>query len=155
MTYDEAFEKLIGHEGGYVNHPDDPGGETKYGISKRAYPGEDIANLTLGRAKELYKRDYWGPAGCDAMPPAVKFQVFDMAVNSGVAQAIRTVQRAVGVLPDGKLGPVTLQALQSMPAERFAARFSGHRLAFMAQLPNWHSFSRGWALRIADNLLEV
>jgi lysozyme family protein len=155
MNFDQAFDKLIGHEGGYVNHPDDPGGETKYGISKRAYPGEDIARLTLERAKQIYLRDYWGPAGCDALPDAAKFQVFDMAVNSGVATAVKTVQRAVGVNADGKLGPVTLQAIQSMPAPRLVARFNGHRLAFMAQLNTWPSFSRGWALRIAENLLEA
>jgi lysozyme family protein len=65
MTFDEAFDVLIGHEGGYVNHPGDPGGETKFGISKRAYPALDIKALTLGQAKAIYRRDYWIPAGCD------------------------------------------------------------------------------------------
>ena len=155
MNFDDAFAKLIGHEGGYTNNSADPGGETKFGISKRAYPGEDIACLTLERAKEIYRRDYWGPAGCDAVPDAAKFQVFDMAVNSGVRQTIKTVQRAVGESEDGVLGPHTLQALQSMPAARFVARFNATRLAFMAGLPTWPTFGRGWALRIADNLLEV
>jgi lysozyme family protein len=79
MTFDEAFELLIGHEGGYVNNPNDPGGETKYGISRRQYPGEDIANMTLERAKTIAKRDFWGPAGCDVVPDAVKFDLFDTA----------------------------------------------------------------------------
>lgn len=155
MIFDAAFERLIGHEGGYVNDPRDPGGETKYGISKRAYPGEDIAGMTLERARELYRRDYWSPAGCDAVPDGVKFDLFDMAVNSGVKTAIRTLQRAVGTDDDGVLGPVTLQAVQSMNPVRFVARFNGHRLQFMSSLATWPAFGRGWANRIAKNLIEV
>jgi len=155
MDFDAAFDRLIGHEGGYVNHPSDPGGETKYGISRRSYPGEDIAGLTLERAKLIYARDFWGPAGCDVVPDAAKFELFDMAVNSGVKAAVRNLQRAVGETDDGILGPRTLQAIQSMPAPRLVARFNGHRLAFMSSLPTWPAFGRGWARRIADNLKEA
>lgn len=155
MTFDEAFEKLLGHEGGYVDNRADPGGETKFGISKRAYPAEDIRNLTLDRAKLLYFRDYWGPAGCDALPPAMRLQVFDMAVNSGVRAAIKALQKAAGENVDGVLGPLTLLAVQSMPAPRLVARFNGARLALMADLPQWPSFGRGWARRIASNLAEA
>ena len=158
MDFDASFERLIGHEGGYVNDPRDPGGETRYGVSKRAYPGEDIANLTLERAKEIYRRDYWGPAGCDAVPDGVKFDLFDMAVNSGVKASVKTLQRAAG-LPeracDGVLGPQTLQAVQAMNSARAVARFNGARLAFMADLSTWPAFGRGWAKRIASNLLEA
>jgi lysozyme family protein len=152
MDFDQAFERLIGHEGGYVNNPKDPGGETKYGISRRSYPAEDIANLTLERAKAIYLRDYWGPAGCDAVPDGLKFDVFDAAVNSGVTTAIRLLQGAAGVAQDGIVGPLTLQALNSVPAPRLVARFNGFRLAFMAATPQWDTFGRGWARRIADNL---
>lgn len=155
MDFDAAFTLLIDREGGYINDRRDPGGETKYGISRARYPGEDIAGLTLARAKAIYARDYWGPAGCDAAPEPAKFQLFDMAVNSGVRAAIKTLQRAVGAAPDGVLGPLTLQALQSMPATRFVARFNGHRLAYMAGLSVWPAFGRGWALRIAHNLMEA
>lgn len=155
MNFDQAFEALIGHEGGYVDDRRDAGGQTKYGISKAAYPGEDIPNLTLERAKEIYARDYWGPAGCDAMPDAAKLQVFDMAVNSGVKTAIKTVQLAVDQRADGVLGPLTLQAVQSMPAPRFIARFNGQRLLLVADLASWPAFGRGWAKRIASNLLEA
>lgn len=152
MTFDQAFEKLLGHEGGFVDHPTDPGGRTKYGISQRAYPGEDIPDLTVERAKFLYRRDYWGPAGCDAVPDAVKFDLFDMAVNSGVRTAIKMLQRAVSETDDGVIGPRTLQAIQSMPAPRLVARFNGLRLEFMAGLTTWPAFGRGWARRIAANL---
>lgn len=153
MNFDDAFQALIGHEGGYVDDRRDAGGQTKYGISKAAYPGEDIPNLTLERAKQIYARDYWGPAGCDAVPDEAKLQVFDMAVNSGVKTAIKTMQLAVGSRADGVLGPNTLQAIQSMPPARFIARFNGQRLAFVADLASWPAFGRGWAKRIAANLL--
>lgn len=155
MDFDTAFSKLIGHEGGYSNNPLDPGGETKYGISKRAYPTENIAALTLDRAKALYLRDYWGPAGCDAMPDSAKFQVFDMAVNSGVHSTITTIQRVVSEVEDGILGPRTLRAVQSMPPSRFVARFNAERLLLMTDLKTWPEFGRGWAKRIAANLKEA
>ena len=155
MNFDEAFERLIGHEGGYVNDPADPGGETKFGVSRRAYPLENIKGMTLERAKVLYLRDYWGPAGCDAVPDAIKFDLFDMAVNSGVVPAVRTLQRAVGATPDGILGPKTLQAINSMPAPRLVARLNGYRLDLMTDLKTWPVFGRGWAKRVAANLKEA
>lgn len=155
MNFHDAFVRLIGHEGGYVNDPRDPGGETNYGISRRSYPGEDIAGMTLDRAKAIYLRDFWGPAGCAAVPDGVKFDLFDMAVNSGPVTAARTLQRAVGATPDGIIGPRTLQAINSMPAARASARFNGARLEFMASLPTWPAFGRGWARRIAANLMEA
>lgn len=155
MKFDDAFELLIGHEGGYVNNPRDPGGETKYGISKRSYPGEDIPNMTLARAKAIYLHDYWGAAGCDAVPDVIKADLFDAAVNSGVHAAIRMLQRACSADPDGILGPRTLMALQSMAPARLVARFNGSRLEFMASLATWPTFSRGWARRIASNLLQA
>jgi lysozyme family protein len=155
MTFDEAFKVLIGHEGGYVNHPDDPGGETKFGISRRAHPTENIAGMTLERAKEIYRRDYWGPAGCDAVPASLKFDLFDTAVNAPVREAIKMLQRAVGETPDGILGPRTLQAAQSMDPERLVARFNGWRLDYLNDLKTWPSFGRGWAQRVAENLKRV
>ena len=155
MNFDEAFERLIDIEKGYSNDPNDPGGETNLGISRSAYPHEDIAGMTLERAKALYLRDYWGPAGCDAVPPAIKFLLFDLAVNSGVKTAIRLLQRAVEARVDGDLGPRTLAAVNSMPAPRLVARLCGLRLALMASLPTWQRFGRGWTLRVVDCLLEA
>lgn len=152
MNFDDAFVTLIGHEGGYVNHPNDPGGETNFGISKRSYPGEDIKNMTLARAKEIYRRDFWGPAGCDAVPGPIKLDLFDMAVNSGVRQAIKTLQKAAKADQDGILGPKTLMAVQSMNQWHLISRFNGFRLDYMASLSNWPTFGRGWARRIADHL---
>lgn len=150
MNFDQAFKLLIGHEGGYVNDPQDPGGETKFGISKRSYPALDIANLTLEQAKEIYLRDYWAPAS--AAPDVIKFDLFDMAVNSGVETAVRMLQRAVGTGEDGVLGPITLQAANSMNPMRLALRFNAARLRFYTSLAIWPRFGKGWARRIAGNL---
>jgi lysozyme family protein len=155
MNFDQAFERLIGHEGGYTKGVGDPGGETKYGISKRSYPAEDIPSMTLERAKAIYFKDFWGPAGCDAVPDSIRFDLFDMAVNAGVMRAAKTLQAAVGETQDGIIGPRTLQAIQSMPAPRLIARFNGHRLEHMATLTNWPLHGRGWARRIAANLKEA
>ena len=154
MNFDTAFERLIGHEGGYVNHAKDPGGETKFGISKRSYPGENIKEMTLVRAKDIYQRDYWWKAGCDLVPDCVKFDLFDTAVNAGPGAAIRMLQKALGVTQDGVIGPKTMQAISSMDPERLDKRFNGHRLDHLNNLGTWPDFGRGWAQRIAENLMK-
>ena len=155
MNFDESFAKLISSEGGYVNHPSDPGGETQYGISKRSYPALDIKALTLADAKGIYKRDFWDRAQCDKLAPVLAFQVFDAAVNSGIGQSIRFLQRAVGVADDGSVGPMTLAAIQRRDSAELVARFNAERLEFMTKLTTWDTFSRGWARRIAANLREA
>jgi lysozyme family protein len=163
MNFDDAFTRLVDpqHEGGYVNDPADPGGETKYGISKRAYPGEDIAGLTLDRAKQLYARDYWGPAGCDGLPDLVKYEMFDLAVNTSApgkpATAIKLLQRAVGADEDGVMGPHTLMAAQTADPTRTLRRLEAARILYYAGLrPDlWARFGKGWAVRVANNMLEV
>jgi lysozyme family protein len=157
MNFDEAFVKLLQREGGYVNDPLDNGGETRFGISKRAYPGEDIAGMTLDRAAQLYRRDYWGPAGCDAVPDVLKFDLFDMAVNQGVKAAIQALQHACGEHEDGVLGPMTLQALQSAPPYRLLFRFDAARLVHYAELDDarWARFGRGLVRRVAANMTQA
>lgn len=155
MKFDLAFEFLIGHEGGYVNDPRDPGGETKFGVSKRAYPDENIAELTLTRAKELYKRDYWDKIDADNLPTHVRFAVFDAAVNAGVVTAIKFLQRTVKVLDDGKMGPKTMAAVRAADPYKVAAQFSGLRLQHMTSLQTFTTFGRGWARRIAENLINL
>src|SRR5574340_1348204 len=151
MDFDTAFSRLIDSEGGYVNDPKDPGGETKFGISKRSYPEVDIANLTLDGAKAIYLRDFWSPLG-DAHQ-AIKFQVFDFAVNSGIGTAIRKLQLAVGVADDGHWGPKSAAALAAMDLNDVLMRFAAQRLLFMTSLSTWDKFGKGWARRIAKDLL--
>lgn len=155
MNFDDSFVRLIGHEGGYVNDKRDRGQETKFGISSRAYPSVDIRALTLEEAKLIYLRDYWGPAGCDAVPDAIKFDLFDMAVNSGIRPAIKMLQRTVQTIEDGVLGPLTLQALNSMDKVRLAVHYNANRLSYYTVLSDWQVFGKGWARRIVSNLKEI
>lgn len=156
MTFDQVFDKLINHEGGYVFNPHDPGGETKFGISKRSYPHLDIHSLTLADAKTIYKRDFWDRAQCDKLHPDLAFELFDGAVNSGIGQSIRWLQRAVGVADDGVVGPLTLASInRENDTSAIRARYSGHRLDFMTRLSTWDVFGKGWARRIAFNLQSV
>jgi lysozyme family protein len=155
MTLDEAFDRLIGHEGGYVNNVRDPGGETKFGISKRSYPRVNIKTLTLEDAKAIYFRDYWQAVGADRLPRELAFDLFDTAVNAGVARAIMCLQKAAGIEADGIMGPSTVRAVKSFEPNRLVARFNGHRLDHMNDLPQWPSFARGWSQRIADNLISL
>ena len=156
MTFDQVFDKLINHEGGYIFNPHDPGGETKFGISKRSYPHLDIHSLTLADAKTIYKRDFWDRAQCDKMHPDLAFELFDGAVNSGIGQAIRWLQRAVGVADDGVVGPLTLASInRENDTSAIRARYNGHRLDFMTRLSTWDVFGKGWARRIAANLQSV
>ena len=155
MNFDIAFAKLIGHEGGYVHDRRDPGGETKFGISKRSYPALDIADLNVDDAKAIYKRDFWARAQCDRLHPDLAFQVFDGAVNSGIGNSIRWLQEAAGVAVDGVVGPLTLRKVGDMEPSIIIARYNGVRLKFMASLSTWDVFGRGWARRIAANLMEA
>lgn len=151
-AFDVAFDRLIGAEGGYVNDPADPGGETNWGISKRAYPTVDIKNLTRDAAKAIYRRDFWDRLNADQMYDGVAFQAFDFAVNSGIETAVRYLQRAVGVADDGHWGPMSRDAVSAMREADVIMRFAAERLDFMTKLTNWPVASRGWARRIAQNL---
>lgn len=161
MNFDQAFARLIGHEGGYVDDPNDPGGETKYGVSKRSYPGEDIPGMTLERAKEIYMRDFWGPAGCDALPNELKFEMFDLAVNTSAPRkpflAIKMLQEACGTYTDGILGPLTLLAVGAAPPARTLRRLQGLRLRYYASRPKHlrDNYLAGWVNRVAKNMLEL
>lgn len=151
LTFDDAFERLIDHEGGYVNDPDDPGGETKFGISKRSYPWVNIKDLSRDTAKAIYKKDFWAPLG-DEAHPAIKFQAFDFAVNSGIQTALRKLQSCIGVADDGHFGPVSRKALAAMPVSDVLFLYNSARLEFYAKLTTWDSYGRGWARRVAKNL---
>lgn len=150
MNFDDAFTRLLGHEGGYSNNPKDPGGETNWGISKRSYPDVDIKNLTIDQAKAIYLRDFWNPIG--NAHPAIKFQAFDFAVNSGIGTAIRKLQAAIGVADDGHWGPLSAARLAGFDVSDVLMLYLAERLDFMRKLSTWPTFSGGWAGRIAGNL---
>ncbi len=157
--FDRCFAETVGEEGGFSADPDDPGNwtggavgvgacrGTKFGISAAAYPGLDIASLTLEDAKAIYARDYWAPIQGDTLPPALAMLVFDAAVNDGIGTAARWLQAAVGVATDGMIGPTTLAAVAARTGELLAlcATFQAARLA---ALPDSPRFRAGWRLRI-------
>lgn len=150
--FDLFIDRILGHEGGYVNDPRDLGGETKFGISKRAYPNVNIASLSREQAIEIYRRDYWARIQGDILPDDVAFQVLDAAVNHGVGNSIRWLQRAVGVADDGQLGPVTLARVRSQAAVDVLLKFNAERLEFYTKLTTWPTYGKGWARRVAANL---
>ena len=156
MTFDEAFERLIKHEGGSVNHPDDPGGETNWGITLRTARAEDYTGtmraLTRAQAKEIYRTAYWGRARAEQYDPAIGFQVFDAAVNHGIGNAARFLQRAVGVADDGAIGAITVAAIRAMTVTDVLSRFQAERLDFYTKLSGWPSFGKGWVQRVVGNL---
>jgi len=159
MNFDQAFTKLIGHEGGYSNHPADKGGPTNFGVTEKVarangYMG-DMRDFTVAQSKVIYRKNYWDSIKADDLPPECRYDVFDGAVNSGVSQSTKWLQRALNVPADGILGNVTLTAARFIPGYITAARYNGYRLLFMTDLPNWDSFSEGWAKRIASNLKEA
>lgn len=152
MNFDEAFDRLMGHEGGYVNDANDPGGETKWGISKRSYPDLDIKSLTREDARGIYREDFWDRIHADELHDGVAFQLFDFAVNSGIETAVREYQRALGVAPDGYWGPKTQSASTVKTESDAIMLLNAARLDFMTRLKNWPHHGRGWARRIANNL---
>lgn len=142
-----AVEFVLAHEGGYVNHPSDPGGETKYGISKRSYPDLDIRNLSRDQAIAIYKRDYWDTSGAEKMPPGVGFLVFDHSVNAGRSSAIKLLQRAINVTADGALGPVTLKQANILTPRLTVIELTARRILWYAKLSTFPTFGTGWTRR--------
>lgn len=161
------FDQAVGFvlqeriEGGYVNDPRDPGGETNFGISKRSYPKRNIANLTRDQAIQIYRTDFWNAAGCEDMPPKLAIAAFDCAVNQGVTIAKRLIQKAVGVKADGIIGPVTKAAIARSDEHELVLEFISWRLRRYAFTANAATYMRGWSvrslkvLRFVDSELEA
>jgi len=151
-SFETAIEQVLAHEGGYVNHPNDPGGETKYGISRKAYPGLDIKNLTVEEAAEIYRRDFWEPIQGEAIQSQdVAANLLDYAVNAGVKRASRTIQLLTGAAQDGRIGPRTLEAINSQDGLNLNLRLSLSRVEFYTELAarrsEFRAFLVGWIRR--------
>lgn len=152
----EMIRRVLDREGGYVNHPKDPGGETNFGITKavaraHGYTGS-MRELPKSTAIEIYYKSYWLKNKCDMMPLGVAFQFFDACVNHGGANAAKMLQRAVGVTDDGIIGERTLRAIENEYENDIAIAFNAERLKFYANLKTFPTFGRGWVRRVADNL---
>lgn len=164
MNYDEAFARVIGHEGKFQNDPNDRGNwttgiigtgqlkGTKFGISAMSYPDEDIENLTLERAKFLYHRDFWLRVSGDVLHAALVYQLFDAAINHGIGNAVRILQRAAGVADDGGMGPITHAAVKARGTDDMLKLFCAKRLRFFTSLSTFSRYGEGWTNRVAGNL---
>lgn len=154
-NFDRAFEDLLGNEGGYSNDPRDPGGETIWGITVRVarengYDGE-MRNMSIEIAKRIYRRKYWVPE-LDQLNYSIAFQLFDAVVNSGFNGPIRWLQRTVGAVDDGVLGPKTLELVNQADPLKVVIGFNVERLTFYTNLVTWDAFGRGWTRRVINNL---
>lgn len=156
MNFDQAFHRLLGHEGAHSNHPSDPGGETMWGVTIKVarahgYNGP-MAELPVNTAKAIYRDLYWDAVRADEMPAAVRYPLFDAAVNSGVRQSVKWLQSAIGASADGAIGPQTMRLVNEANPDQVVRKMVGERLRFMASLSTWPAFSRGWTRRLADIL---
>lgn len=157
-VFDRALAVILHHEGGYVNHPQDPGGRTNLGVTQRVWEAwvgrrvteADMRALTPALVAPLYRKEYWDACRCDDMPPAVALVVFDMAVNAGVHRASVIIQRVVGVSDDGRIGPATLAAVNGRPARTTVTAYSEARRVFYRGLRTFATFGRGWLRRTAE-----
>ncbi len=157
-TFPAALALVLAHEGGYVDHPLDPGGATNMGITRATlagWRGRPVAKaevMALGRAEAaaIYRARYWNAVQADELPAGVDLVVFDAAVNSGPARAMRWLQQAMGLPPDGVMGPMTLDRARAADAADTIRAFGRLRLAFLARLTTWRAFGRGWSRRVRE-----
>lgn len=155
-----ALRAVLVHEGGFSNHPADPGGATMQGIIQSVYNDfrrvqglavQPVKMLTPAERDEIYKKRYWDLIKGDQLPAGVDYVVFDGCVNSGAAQSTKWLQRAVGVPADGVIGPQTLAAVAAYPDyDRLIADILARRLAMLQNLKTWKTFGKGWGRRVAE-----
>lgn len=165
MNFEIAFQRLIGHEGGYSNDRNDPGNwtsgkvglgkllGTKFGLAANTYPNLDIKNLTIDQAKLIYKKDWWDKLGADQLHPAIVYQLWDFAINAGKSRAIKELQQVAGVPDDGIIGPKTITAVKVMEVNDVLLILAAERLKFYTSLSTWDRYGKGWTNRVAENLI--
>jgi len=163
-NFNRAVTATLKYEGGYVNHPSDPGGATNLGVTIATFrryikPSGTIADLkalTVDQAKTVYRRQYWDAVSGAELPDGVDFAVFDFGVNSGTSRAIKYLQRIVGVAQDGRIGPATLKAVRAIPHAKLIHDICDERLAFMKRAKDkkgrllWPTFKNGWSSRMVE-----
>jgi lysozyme family protein len=157
-TYDEALRRLLAHEGGYTNHPSDPGGPTNFGITIHDYrkyvkpnaTATDVRAMIIVEAKAIYRAKYWNAQRCDELPAGVDYSVFDYGVNSGIGRSGKVLRRVVG-LPDTThvVTDEVLRAVARRDPKAIVIAINDERLAFLKRLKTWPVFGRGWGTRVA------
>ena len=157
-NWDDSFAAVLKHEGGFVNHPKDPGGMTNLGVTKAAWEGyvgktvdeAFMRSLTPEVVKPFYKAMYWDKIKGDQLPAGVDYAAYDLAVNSGVGRAAKYLQQIAGVTVDGALGPKSMGAIRECDPEQMVEALCDMRLDFLKRLPTFDTFGKGWSIRVAD-----
>jgi lysozyme family protein len=161
-NFSKCLDMLLHHEGGFVNHPDDPGGMTNLGVTKAVYEKYIKRNATEAEMRALtkidvspiYRSNYWDRGHCDDLPSGVDWSVFDWGVNSGMGRAAKALQRVVGVTADGAIGPMTIKATHDMKPQDVIVKMHSSRQTFYESLTTFKTFGRGWSRR-NDETLEA
>jgi lysozyme family protein len=156
-NFAEALQKVLAHEGGFSDHPLDPGGMTNLGVTRRVWEEwtghpvtvRQMTDLTPVKVAPMYRRKYWDKVRGDELPAGIDLVVFDAAVNSGPGRAAKWLQACVGVDVDGDIGPKTLAAVNAFDATQLINDYGRRRLSFLLDLPTWGTFGKGWTARIA------
>jgi hypothetical protein len=153
--FDEIIEVVLEHEGGYVNDPKDPGGETNFGIAKRSNPDVDIKNLTKAEATLIYKTKYWDKNKVESLPEELWHIYFDMCVNMGRSRAVKILQQSAvnrgrNIKVDGGLGPNTIKALKGVELERVRAFRVRYYVELVNKKPDLEKFYFGWFRRALE-----
>ena len=155
----KSLEMVLHHEGGFIDHPSDPGGATNKGITHKTYadflgrPLEDVSelkNIPEEHVQLIYKNGYWDKVKGDQLPSGVDFCVFDWAVNSGPGRAAKALQKAVSVAQDGAIGPRTLEAVKEFDPEDLVEQITKDRIEFYKSLNTYSTFGRGWLRRAKE-----
>jgi lysozyme family protein len=157
-NFEKSLTELLKHEGGFVNHPSDPGGATNLGVTQavwedwidRAVSEENMKALTPAKVAPLYREMYWDRIKGDKLPSGVDYCVFDAAVNSGVSRAAKWLQTTVGAVADGAIGEQTLRQVLLTNPLMIIDKYSANRLAFLQRLATWPTFGKGWERRVKE-----
>lgn len=158
VTYDDALRRLLVHEGGYSNHPSDPGGPTNFGITIADYrkyvkpdaTAADVRAMPLAHAKAIYREKYWGALRCDELPAGLDYAMFDYGVNSGTSRAAKVLRRLLGLPDSGGMSDAVIDAVKQDAPGNLIARLCDERLAFLKSLRTWPVFGAGWGRRVAE-----
>lgn len=157
-NFDQCLAAVLHHEGGFVNHPKDPGGMTNLGVTKRVWEewvGHEVDEkamraLTPEVVGPMYKKKYWDKVKGDDLPTGLDMAVFDLAVNSGPGRAAKMLQSVLNVPEDGMIGPKTLEKIANIEVLQLIKFYNAQRLSFLQALPTWETFGKGWGRRVAE-----
>ncbi len=163
QNFDKCLEMLLAHEGGFVNHPDDPGGITNLGVTKKVYDEwvgresteQEMRDLTPEDVGPIYKKNYWDRVKGDLLPSGVDWCAFDWAVNSGKSRPSKAIQRAVGATQDGAIGPATIGLIMEKDPKEIINYVYGVRQDFYKGLKTFETFGRGWTRRNKETLHQA